>query len=62
MAKPKCQLLGKDGNVFSIIGCVVRALREAGFPDKAKEFGKRAAESKSYEEVLLLCHKYVKVT
>jgi len=59
--KPKCKLIGEDGNVFIIIGRVSGALAQAGMPEKAKEFTTRALLSKSYEEVLCLCHEYVEI-
>ena len=40
--KPKVKLIGTDGNVFSIIAKVSRALTYSGQQDKAEEFSKRA--------------------
>ena len=40
--KPEVQLSGQDGNVFSIIGRVSKALKRAGHPEKAKEWSDRA--------------------
>jgi len=59
--KPVCRLVGTDGNVFSIIGRVQRALKEAGQPERASEFVQRAFQAKSYDEVLGLCTVYVEV-
>jgi len=59
--KPKCKLLGTDGNVFSIIGRVRRALRRAHQPHRAEEFSRKAHSSKSYDEVLALVGEYVDV-
>lgn len=61
MDKPECQLSGRDGNVFNIIGIVCRTLRLAGQPDKAIEFSTKAFAAKSYNEVLILCEEYVDV-
>jgi hypothetical protein len=58
--RPKCKLVGTDGNVFAIIGNVSRALKRAGMPDKANEWAGRAMGSGSYEEVLVMLHEYVK--
>jgi len=58
--KPICKLVGTDGNVFAVIGNVSTALRKGGCKDKVEEFQKKAMQSKSYDEVLQLCHKYVK--
>ena len=58
---PVCRLIGTDGNVFAIIGKVRRTLREAGQPERASAFAGRAFQSRSYDEVLTLCHEYVDV-
>lgn len=60
--KPECRLSGSDGNVFSIMGCVTKALRRAGLPERATEFTNRAFEAGRYDEVLRLCFEYVDVT
>ena len=59
--KPKCKLVGTDGNVFSIIGHVRKALKESGQPEKAKEFCEKAFQQHSYDNVLRLCSDYVEV-
>ena len=59
--KPKCQLIGVDGNVFAIIGAVNKTLEKAGLNDKAKEFSDKAMQQKSYDDVLRLCMGYVDV-
>lgn len=59
--KPACKLIGRDGNVFSIIGSVTRALERNGQRDLADEFKKKAFASKSYDDVLTLVHDYVEV-
>jgi hypothetical protein len=61
MDKPVCKLSGVDGNVFAVIGIVVRVLERAKQVEKAKEFKKRAWESGSYDDVLALCFDYVDV-
>ena len=59
--KPKVKLVGTDGNVFSIIGRVSRALKDAKQPDRATEFCQKAMTAHSYDEVLRLCFDYVDV-
>ena len=61
VVKPKCELVGEDGNVFSTIGRVSQALKRAGQPERATEFRQRAMSSGSYDEVLCLCFDYVEV-
>ena len=60
--KPKCKLVGTDGNVFSIIGKVSQTLKRDGQPERAKEFTDRAMKAQNYDEVLCLCSEYVDVT
>ena len=50
-----------DGNVFAIIGCVQRALKQAGQDAQARKFVQRAFAAHSYDEVLRLCFEYVEV-
>lgn len=59
--KPRCKLVGEDGNVFSIISRVSSALRKAGQADKAMEFRDKALKQHSYDSVLALCFDYVEV-
>ena len=57
--KPRCKLLGRDGNVYCIIGYVRVALKKAGMPERADEFSKAALTCQSYDAVLQLCFDYV---
>ena len=60
-AKPTVQLTGEDGNAFAIIGRVAKALRRAGYPDKAAEWSKGAMSCGSYDELLSLAFDYAEV-
>ena len=59
--KPKCKLVGTDGNVFSIIANVSNCLKRAGMKEKAFEFQAKAIKQKSYGAVLALLSDYVEV-
>jgi hypothetical protein len=59
--RPACELVGTDGNVFSIIGRVKQALKKAGQEDRAREFVEKAFQAGSYDEVLRLCMEFVEV-
>lgn len=59
--KPKCKLIGTDGNVFALAGCVSKALKKAGQADKAKEFTSKLFKCGSYDEALALMDDYVDV-
>jgi len=55
MGKPKapCQLVGIDGNVFSIIGHVKKALKKAGYTsDEQGRYVTDMMLCASYDEVL----------
>lgn len=57
----KVKLTGEDGNVFSIIGRVSKAIRKEVGAKEAGEFQTAAMECGSYDEVLQLCMKTVDV-
>lgn len=59
--KPMCNLIGKDENVFNIIGLVSKALKKAGRPEKANEFVDRAFKAESYGAVLSMADEYVEI-
>ena len=59
--KPKCKLVGTDGNVFSLAGRVSQALKKAGQPEKAKEFMAKLPQCKNYGEALVLINGYVEI-
>ena len=59
MQKPRCKLIGTDGNVFAIIGSVSKCLNKNGLKKEASEFQNRTFSSKSYDEVLQIVTEYV---
>lgn len=59
--KPKCKLIGEDGNIFFILGRVSRVLKDNGMADKAKECTNRVMASGSYEQALGIIMEYVDV-
>lgn len=60
-SKPKCKLIGEDGNIFNLAGIVSRSLRNAGQEDKAKEMTSKLYACGSYDEALQLFMQYVDV-
>lgn len=64
MVEPKTDcivnLIGEDGNAFSIIGKVSSALRRAGYSDLAEEFQVEAMKG-DYDHVLQKTREYVSV-
>ena len=57
--KPFAPIIGADGNVFNLIGICSRALKTAGYPDKAKEMTDRITSSGSYDEALSIMCEYI---
>ena len=58
--KPTAKVIGENGNVFNIMGICARALKRAGYPEKAKEmFDRIQSEAKSYHESLGIMSEYV---
>lgn len=61
MMKPRCKLIGEDGNIFNLMGIAHKTLKEAGLKDKADEMIKRVTSSKSYLEALAIISEYVDI-
>jgi len=53
--KPQLEIIGKDGNVFNILGLAIRAGRKAGWSKERIEKFKKDAMSGDYNNVLNLC-------
>ena len=58
-AKPSMQLLGHDGNIFSIMGRASGLLRAAGLREQAAEMIDRVAACKDYYQALNIISEYV---
>lgn len=56
--KPKAKVIGKDGNVFNLIGICSNALKKANQYDKAKEMSEKVFNSGSYDEALRIMGDY----
>ena len=61
VTKPKCKLIGEDGNIFNLIGIASRSLRLAGLEDKTKEMSEKVMHCGSYTEALSIIMEYVEV-
>ncbi len=57
--KPKCKLIGTDGNIYALIGQAKRSLNKAGLHDKAQEMVKKVMHSESYDKALQIILEYV---
>ena len=61
MKKPICKLVGKDGNVFNLIGLASRTLKKAGMGKEASEMTKKCFGAGSYDEALAIISEYVDI-
>ena len=60
LMKPKLEVRNQDGNVFSVLGAVARAMRLSKEPqEKIDEMRNRVFKSGSYDEALLIMGEYV---
>lgn len=60
--KPKCPLIGQNGNIFNLMGIASKTLKRNGMVDEAKEMCKRITSSESYVEALSIIDEYVEIT
>ncbi len=60
--KPKCRLVGEDGNIFNLMGLASKVLKKAGLSDESKEMIERITSgAQSYEEAIAIIMEYVDV-
>ena len=59
LVKPKMELLGRDGNIFSIMGTASQLLQMAGMHDQNKEMIDRVTSCRDYDQVLHIISEYV---
>lgn len=60
--KPKCALIGENGNIFNLMGIASRTLEKNNMKEKAKEMRDRITSSNSYDEALSIIEEYVEIT
>lgn len=63
ITKPKCALIGEDGNIFNLMGIASKTLKRNDMREEATEMCKRiTSEAKSYDEALMIIDEYVEIT
>lgn len=60
--KPKCALIGEDGNIFNLMGIASRTLKRNGMQAEAKEMCDKITSSGSYDQALAIISDYVEIT
>lgn len=61
MDKPVVKLVGENGNIFNIMGIVIRELKRNGMTEEAKKYQEEVMACHSYDEALSVAFKYVDV-
>ena len=59
--KPKCPLIGQNGNIFNLMGIASKTLKRNGMSNDAKEMCSRITSSGSYYEALNVIGEYVEI-
>lgn len=59
--KPKCALIGQDGNIFNLVGIASKTLKRNGMYEESKEMIERATLSYSYDEAINIIEEYVDI-
>ena len=57
--KPKMELLGRDGNIFSLMGDASQLLQRAGMAEQNKEMIERVTACEDYDKALHIISEYV---
>jgi hypothetical protein len=60
--KPKVKLIGKDGNVFNLLGLCTSELKKKGLRNQATELTNKVFSAGSYEDALVIMGEYVTIT
>lgn len=61
MNKPKCTLIGENGNIFNLLGIVTKTLKRNGLGEQVEKVTEEVFSSESYEEALTVLGKYVDI-
>lgn len=60
--KPDCSLIGRDSNIFNLMGIAANTLRENGLGEQAQEMYRRITQCESYDSALNIISDYVTIT
>ena len=59
--KPRCKLIGENGNIFNLMGIASKALKEQGMENESKEMVSKVMASKDYFEAIAIISQYVEI-
>ena len=60
--KPKCALIGQDGNIFNLMGIASRTLKHNGMREESEEMVNRITNSHSYYDAIAIIGEYVDIS
>ena len=60
--KPKCALIGQDGNIFHLMGIASRTLKHNGMQEESEEMVNRITNSHSYYDAIAIIGEYVDIS
>lgn len=61
--KPKCALIGENGNIFHLMGIASRTLKRNGMKEEATEMCNRITNrANCYDDALMILQDYVEIT
>lgn len=60
--KPKCALIGQDGNIFNLMGIASRTLKHNGMREESEEMVNRISNSHNYYDAIAIIGEYVDIT
>lgn len=61
MNKPKCKLIGENGNIFNLLCIARKVLLKNNLVYEALNMQNEVFNAKSYEEALMILDKYVEI-
>lgn len=59
--KPRCKLIGENGNIFNLMAIASKALKEVGMENESKEMISEVMVSKDYFEAIAIISQYVEI-
>ena len=59
--KPKCKLIGENGNIFNLMAIASETLKENNMANEAKQMCEEIQSCKSYDEALCTLADYVDI-
>jgi hypothetical protein len=61
MNKPKCKLIGKNGNIFNLLAIASSCLKKNKMEGRAAEMLHKVSNARSYNEALSIIGQYVEI-